>query len=40
MIINKEPVLLIMNVYNAKQLSGVNNMHVSLKNNVQDFVYY
>lgn len=40
MIINEEPVLLIMNVYHAKQLSGVNNMQVSLKNNVQDFVYY
>lgn len=40
MIINEEPVLLIMNVYHAKQLSGVNNMHVSLKNKVQDLVYY
>lgn len=40
MIINEEPILLIMNVYHAKQLSGVNNMHASLKNNMQDLVYY
>lgn len=40
MIINEEPVLLIMNVTMLNNCSGVNNMQVSLKNNVQDLVYY
>lgn len=40
MIINEEPALLIMNVCRAEPLFGVINIHVLLKNNVQDLVYF